>query len=158
MRNLNPADPSDVIAEFPSATAADTQRAIEAAKDAFRGWRDTPGPERGRVLWRAAEIARRRAEEIARTMTREEGKILREARGEVTRGIAVLEYYAGAGFRISGQDHARRGARHLHLHDSPAARRRRADYAVELPLGDPGAGSRRPRSSPATPSCSSPPS
>ena len=47
VRNLNPADPSDVIAEFPAASAADTQRAIEAAKGAFRGWRDTPGPERG---------------------------------------------------------------------------------------------------------------
>ena len=70
------------------------------------------------MIWRAAEIARRRAEEIARTMTREEGKILREARGEVTRGLAVLEYYAGAGFRIQRQAPARRGARHLHLHAS----------------------------------------
>src|SRR5512146_1118618 len=102
-RNLNPADPSDVIAEFPSATAADVAHAVEAAKAAFPAWRARPAPERGRVLWRAADIARRRAEEIARTMTREEGKILREARGEVTRGIAVLEYYAGAGFRISGR-------------------------------------------------------
>ena len=86
-RNLNPADPSDVIAEFPSATAADTaarRRGSEGRRSAAGA--TTPGPERGRMLWRAAEIARRRAEEIARTMTREEGKILREARGEVTRG------------------------------------------------------------------------
>jgi alpha-ketoglutaric semialdehyde dehydrogenase len=102
VRNINPADPGDVIAEFPAATADDATRAIEAAKAAQRAWRDTPGPERGRVLWRAADIARRRAEEIAQTMTREEGKIIREARGEVTRGIAVLEYYAGAGFRMGG--------------------------------------------------------
>ena len=122
VRNLNPADPSDVIAEFPSATAADTQRAIEAAKGAFRGWRDTPGPERGRVIWRAAEIARRRAEEIAQTMTREEGKILREARGEVTRGLAVLEYYAGAGFRIQGRT-------------MPAEARDTFTYTIRRPLG-----------------------
>ncbi len=121
-RNLNPADPSDVIAEFPSATAADTLRAIEAAKDAFRGWRDTPGPERGRVIWRAAEIARRRAEEVARMMTREEGKILREARGEVARGIAVLEYYAGAGFRIGGRT-------------IPAEARDTFTYTIRRPLG-----------------------
>lgn len=121
-RNLNPADPSDVIAEFPSATAADAARAVEAAKAAFPSWRETPAPERGRVLWRAAEIARRRAEEIARTMTHEEGKIIREARGEATRGIAVLEYYAGAGFRIGGKT-------------LPAEARDTFTYTIRRPLG-----------------------
>jgi len=57
VRNLNPADPDDVIAEFPAAIAEDVQRAIECAQAASRGWRKTPGPERGRVLWRAADIA-----------------------------------------------------------------------------------------------------
>ena len=47
-----------------------------------RGWRKTPGPERGRVLWRAADIARRRADEIARTLTREEGKSSRKPRAK----------------------------------------------------------------------------
>lgn len=103
VRNINPADTGDVIAEFPAATAADTQRAIEAAQAAFPGWKKTPGPERGRVLWRATEIARRRLDEIARTMTREEGKILKEAKGETLKGISLLEYYAGAGFRIGGK-------------------------------------------------------
>ncbi len=121
-RNINPADPSDVIAEFPSATAEDTLRAVEVAKEAARGWRDTPGPERGRIIWRAADIARRRAEEIAQTMTHEEGKIIREARGEVTRGIAVLEYYAGAGFRIGGRT-------------IPAEARDTFTYTIRRPLG-----------------------
>lgn len=121
-RNVNPADPSDVLAEFPSATAEDALRAIEAAKAAARGWRNTPGPERGRILWRAAELAKQRAEEIARTMTREEGKIIREARGEVQRGIAVLEYYAGAGFRIGGRT-------------IPAEARNTFTYTLRQPLG-----------------------
>jgi len=121
-RNINPADPSDVIAEFPSATAEDTLRAVEVAKEAARGWRETPGPERGRIIWRAADIARRRAEEIAQTMTHEEGKIIREARGEVTRGIAVLEYYAGAGFRIGGRT-------------IPAEARDTFTYTIRRPLG-----------------------
>lgn len=103
IRNINPADTADVIAEFPLATARDVARAIEAATSAWTSWRRTPGPERGRVLWRAADIARRRADEIARTLTREEGKILREARGEVTKGISLLEYYAGEGFRMHGR-------------------------------------------------------
>jgi acyl-CoA reductase-like NAD-dependent aldehyde dehydrogenase len=122
LRNVNPADPADVIAEFPSATAADVARAVEAAKAAVRGWRETPGPERGRALWRAADIARRRAEEIAQMMTREEGKIIREARGEVARGIAVLEYYAGAGFRMGGKT-------------LPAEARDTFTYTIRRPLG-----------------------
>lgn len=103
VRNINPADTSDVIAEFPAATAADTRLAIEAAQAAFPAWRKTPGPERGRVIWRATEIARRRLDEIARTMTREEGKILKEAKGETLKGLSLLEYYAGAGFRTGGK-------------------------------------------------------
>ncbi len=103
VRNINPADPDDVLAEFPSATAEDVQRAIEAAKAAFRDWKRTPGPERGRVIWRAANIARQRADEIACTLTREEGKILKEAKGEVLKGISLLEFDAGEGFRMHGK-------------------------------------------------------
>ena len=103
IRNINPADTSDVIAEFPLATAGDVRSAVDAAMTAFPLWKKTPGPERGRVLWRAADIARRRVDEIAHTLTREEGKILREAKGEVLKGIAVLEYYAGEGFRMHGK-------------------------------------------------------
>jgi aldehyde dehydrogenase (NAD+) len=102
-RNINPADHTDIIAEFPLATAADVRSAVDAAMAAFPGWRKTPGPERGRVLWRAADIARRRVDEIAQTLTREEGKILKEAKGEVVKGISLLEYYAGEGFRMHGK-------------------------------------------------------
>ena len=102
-KNINPADTSDVIAEYPLATAADVRLAIDAAMKAFASWKKTPGPERGRVLWRAANIARNRVDEIARTLTREEGKILKEARGEVLKGISLLEYYAGEGFRMHGK-------------------------------------------------------
>src|SRR5438445_4605392 len=103
VRNVNPADLDDVIAEFPAATADDVNRAIDAAQTSFRAWKKTPGPERGRVLWRAADIARQRLDEIARTMTREEGKVLKESRGEVHKGISLLEFYAGEGFRMGGK-------------------------------------------------------
>src|SRR6186997_15483 len=102
-KNINPADTSDVIAEYPLATAADVRLAIDAAVAAWPMWKKTPGPERGRVLWRAADISRRRIDEIAQTLTREEGKILKEARGEVLKGISLLEYYAGEGFRMHGK-------------------------------------------------------
>ena len=122
VRNINPADPQDVIAEFPSATAADVQRAIEAARAAFPVWKNTPPPERGRVIWRAANIARQRVDEIAYTMTREEGKILKEARGEALKGISLLEFYAGEGFRMHGKT-------------LPSEARNTFTYTIRRPLG-----------------------
>jgi len=121
-RNVNPADTSDVIAEFPLATAADVRMAVDAAVAAFASWKKTPGPERGRVLWRAADISRRRLDEIARTLTREEGKILKEAKGEVLKGISLLEYYAGEGFRMHGKT-------------LPSESRDTFTYTVRQPLG-----------------------
>jgi alpha-ketoglutaric semialdehyde dehydrogenase len=103
IRNINPADTADVIAEFPEAGPADVAQALAAAEAAWPAWRNTPGPERGRVLWRAADLARQRLDEIAHTMTREEGKTLKESRGEGLKGISLLEYYAGEGFRMGGK-------------------------------------------------------
>ena len=134
-RNINPADTSDVIAEFPLATAGDVRSAVDAAMAAFPSWKKTPGPERGRVLWRAADIARRRVDEIAQTLTREEGKILREAKGEVLKGIAVLEYLRRRRLPHARQDPAFGITRHFYLHVAAAARRRRIDRAVEFPMG-----------------------
>jgi aldehyde dehydrogenase (NAD+) len=122
VRNVNPADRDDVISEFPAATTHDVDRAIALAQTAWRDWRKTPGPERGRVLWRAANIARDRADEIARTLTREEGKVLKEAKGEVMKGISLLEFYAGEGFRIHGKT-------------LPSEARDTFTYTIRRPLG-----------------------
>ena len=121
-KNINPADTSDVIAEYPLATKADVRLAIDAATAAFPAWKKTPGPERGRVLWRAANIARSRVDDIARTLTREEGKIFKEARGEVLKGISLLEYYAGEGFRMHGKT-------------LPSESRDTFTYTIRQPLG-----------------------
>ncbi len=101
--DTNPADTSDVLAEVPQQTAEDLVRAIERAEKAFGAWRATPAPERGRILARAAQIARSRVDELARLLTREEGKLLSESRGEVQRGIILLEWYAGEGLRMGGK-------------------------------------------------------
>ncbi|HXX37712.1 MAG TPA: aldehyde dehydrogenase family protein [bacterium] len=101
--DTNPADSEDVLAEIASQTSADVPRAIERAKRAYPAWRATPPPERGRVLALAAAIARARLDDLARLLTREEGKILSEARGEVLKGINLLEWYSGEGFRLGGK-------------------------------------------------------
>ncbi|MEI6725190.1 MAG: aldehyde dehydrogenase family protein, partial [Actinomycetes bacterium] len=95
----DPAHSDVVLATFPSATAADAERAVAAAAEAFPAWAATPAPARGALLFRAAELVDERFEDIATTLTREEGKTLAEARGEVTRARDVLRYYAGEGWR-----------------------------------------------------------
>jgi alpha-ketoglutaric semialdehyde dehydrogenase len=101
--DTNPADTSDVLGHVPQQTAQDVARAVERAQEMYPAWRDTPAPSRGRVLARAAEIARSRVDELARLLTREEGKILSEARGEILRGVNLLEWYSGEGFRMGGK-------------------------------------------------------
>jgi aldehyde dehydrogenase (NAD+) len=100
--NLNPADTSDVIGELPLSSRAEAESAIEAAVRAFPGWRETPAPERGRLIARVHRLMTDRAEDLARALTREEGKILREARGEVQKTINILEFMAGEGMRLAG--------------------------------------------------------
>src|SRR5687768_16017012 len=95
IQSINPANTDDVLAECQGASAADAQKALEAAAKAAAGWRKTPAPARARVLDKIVKISREKKEELARLMTREEGKILSEARGEMEKGINLLEWFAG---------------------------------------------------------------
>jgi acyl-CoA reductase-like NAD-dependent aldehyde dehydrogenase len=98
----NPARGDEVLGTFPSATAADAERAVAAAADAFAGWAVTPAPTRGAILFKAAELMDARLHDIAVMLTREEGKTLPEARGEVARARDILRYFAGEGWRMGG--------------------------------------------------------
>lgn len=101
--NLNPADSSDIVGHFARSGAADAQAAVAAAQAAFPAWSETPAPERGRVLARTAALIRSRIDLFAQTLSREEGKTVAESKGEILKGIALLEWYAGEGFRLGGK-------------------------------------------------------
>src|SRR4051812_8536898 len=100
---LNPADTREVLGHFPRSGAADAKAAVDAAAKAFPGWSGTPGPERGRIIGRAHAIMKSRVDTIAEALCREEGKTFGEARGEVLKGLNLLEFYAGEGFRQHGK-------------------------------------------------------
>jgi len=100
---LNPADTREILGLWPKSGAADAKAAVEAAAKAFPGWASTPGPERGRVLGRAHAILKSRVDLVAEALCREEGKTLSESRGEVMKGLNLLEFYAGEGFRTHGK-------------------------------------------------------
>jgi alpha-ketoglutaric semialdehyde dehydrogenase len=97
----NPAT-GEVIATVTKSAKADVDRAVDAARRAYDGWRLYPAPKRGEILYRAGEIMLRRKEELAREMTREMGKVVAEARGDVQEGIDMTYYCAGEGRRQFG--------------------------------------------------------
>jgi aldehyde dehydrogenase (NAD+) len=102
-QNLNPADHSDVVGEFPASGAEDVALAVAAAKKAFAIWRLVPAPKRAEILHRAGYLLSIRKEDYARDMTREMGKVLAETRGDVQEAIDEAFYVAGEGRRLFGQ-------------------------------------------------------
>ena len=91
---INPADET-TVAEAPEADAGHAQRALEAAREAQRGWARRTGPERGAVLRRIADGIRANREELAQLVVAEQGKTITEARGEVGDATAgFFDYYA----------------------------------------------------------------
>lgn len=99
----NPANTDEVVARIPLATRQETKEAIVAAKAALPAWRETPAPERGNILFKAARLMQEQKEELARLLTREEGKALKDALGEVQRSINITEFMAGEARRLTGE-------------------------------------------------------
>ncbi|HEY3730781.1 MAG TPA: aldehyde dehydrogenase family protein [Steroidobacteraceae bacterium] len=101
--NINPSDTRDVIGEYARASAAETDSAIAAARQAFPAWAASTPQQRADLLDQVgSEILTRRAE-LADLLSREEGKILPEAQGEVTRAGHIFKYFAGEAVRGAGQ-------------------------------------------------------
>lgn len=92
-----------VIAQTPHAGAADVDRAVQAARQAFAGWSSTPAPDRARVLFAYRELLEQHFEELAQIICRENGKTLDEARGDVRRGVEVVELACGIGQLMKGE-------------------------------------------------------
>lgn len=93
----------DVIARVPRGGAADVDAAVQAARAAFASWSATPAPQRAATLFRYRELLERNFDALARLVTRENGKTLDEARGDVRRGIEVVEFACGIAHLAKGE-------------------------------------------------------
>src|SRR6267142_5015112 len=91
-----------VIGRTPLSTSADVDAAVQAAAQAFPGWRDTPVNARAQVLYKFKARLERHFEEMARIVTTEHGKTLDEARGSVRRGNECVEVACGAPSLMQG--------------------------------------------------------
>jgi malonate-semialdehyde dehydrogenase (acetylating)/methylmalonate-semialdehyde dehydrogenase len=83
------------IAQVPYATAAQVDRAVKLAHDAFLKWREVPVIDRVQVLYRYKALLEKHLEDVARILSTENGKIIDDARTEVRRGIQMVEVACG---------------------------------------------------------------
>src|SRR3989441_4495008 len=98
----NPAT-EDVLDEVPLSGPAEVTQAVAAAAEAYVGWSQTPVMERTRLMFRYKALLEEHAEELAALVTRHHGKTLDEARGEVRRGIEVVDSACGAPTLLQGR-------------------------------------------------------
>lgn len=77
------------------ASRQDVSQAVAAAKAAFPAWSETAPLKRARILFKYKELLDRHQDELAALITREHGKVFSDAKGEVTRGIEVVEFACG---------------------------------------------------------------
>lgn len=92
---LNPAT-KEIICQVPLSTKEDVELATKVSLAAFEKWKNVAVPRRARILFKFQELITRNKQELARLITIENGKNLKEALGEVQRGIENVEFAAGA--------------------------------------------------------------
>src|SRR5437667_6525437 len=93
----------EVIAQTPACVAEQVDAAVEAAAGAFPAWWETPPTERARLFFRFKSLLEEHFEDLARSTTREHGKTLAESRGDVRRGIEMIEFACGIPSLLMGE-------------------------------------------------------
>ena len=99
---LNPAT-SEPIGKVAHADSSDLDRALEAADKGFKTWRKVSAFDRSKIMRKAAEILRERADKIAPLLTLEQGKPLAQAKMETLAGADVIDWFAEEAKRAYGR-------------------------------------------------------
>jgi malonate-semialdehyde dehydrogenase (acetylating)/methylmalonate-semialdehyde dehydrogenase len=93
----------EVIARVPMCGAAEVDQAVTAAKKAFAWWSITPAPKRAAIMFRFRELLWAGFDDLCKLMTRENGKTLEESKGDLRRGIEVVEFACGIPHLLKGE-------------------------------------------------------
>jgi succinate-semialdehyde dehydrogenase / glutarate-semialdehyde dehydrogenase len=99
---INPATEEN-IGTVPHADRSDLDEAVAAAEKGFKVWRAMSSYDRSKVMRKAADLMRERAEGIATLMTMEQGKVLAEAKIETMASADIIEWFAEEGRRTYGR-------------------------------------------------------
>lgn len=92
--SINPSNHAEVVGKFALASFKDADTAVQAAGNAFKDWQNVPVQKRAEILFKAADLMRKKRFELSSIMILEEGKTWREADGDVSEAIDFLNYYA----------------------------------------------------------------
>ena len=92
-----------VTARVPLANGDETARAIAAATAAFPQWAETPPLRRARIMFRFKELVERHADELSTLISSEHGKVFSDAKGELMRGLEVVEFVCGIPHLLKGE-------------------------------------------------------
>lgn len=90
-------------AQVSLASKAEVQQAVEAARNALPEWMETSPLNRARILFRFKMLLDERLDELARVVSAEHGKVFEDARGEVIRGMEVVEFACGIPHLLKGE-------------------------------------------------------
>jgi 1-pyrroline-5-carboxylate dehydrogenase len=101
LKSINPAKPSELVGLFQKAGTAEVEPAMNAALQAFETWSRTPVEERASLLFRTADIIRRRKHEFSAVMIFEVSKNYAEADADVAELIDFLEFYGREALRLA---------------------------------------------------------
>jgi malonate-semialdehyde dehydrogenase (acetylating)/methylmalonate-semialdehyde dehydrogenase len=89
-------------AEVLLGSGGDVGHAVEVAKQAFEGWSQASLSRRAKVLFAFRELVNSHVDELAELITDEHGKVLSDAKGEVQRGLEVVEFACGIPHLLKG--------------------------------------------------------
>jgi len=99
---INPAN-KKIIGKCPLGTSQDADGGVKAAKEAFKTWREVPVIDKVQILFRLKTLLEKNFEDLSRICTQENGKILAESRGDVRRGIQMIEMACGMPTLLMGK-------------------------------------------------------
>lgn len=100
--DINPANESEIIGEFPLSAVSDVDDAVETANNAFPKWSHLTGAERAKYLQKLIGLIGSNTQRIGEAICLEQGKILKDALGEPTRSITEIGFCAGEAIRMEG--------------------------------------------------------
>jgi malonate-semialdehyde dehydrogenase (acetylating)/methylmalonate-semialdehyde dehydrogenase len=99
---FNPSS-GEVIAQVPVNDASVVDRAVQSASAAFATWSRVPVLQRGKILFSYRELLTRHSEDLVQLICEENGKTFEEAKGDVARGIEVVEFATGVPHLLKGE-------------------------------------------------------
>ncbi|PRP87812.1 methylmalonate-semialdehyde dehydrogenase [Planoprotostelium fungivorum] len=98
----NPAT-QEVVSRTPESTTAEMESAVKAAKEAFPAWRNTPVPARVRIMFNLQQLLTKHQDDLAKIIVEEQGKTFADAKGDVFRGLEVVEHSCSMGTLLMGE-------------------------------------------------------